>query len=259
MRAGQPRPDVAVGRAGIDERRRPDRPGVGQPGAERIGPVERAGMQHPVVGRQPVPALPHHPPRPGGALGVHHALRAGRRCRRYRPCRPGRRARSRRRAPGRWPRSAAISRRPITGTPGGSGSASPAPRQTSAGARSARIGASSAAVSCAEDGDRHGPQRVGGEEEDGEVGAVAEAQQHPVAAADPARREPAGRAPHRLGQRAVGPALRHRARRGEHLERDLVRRARGGREGMRGHVERRGAGREGAVVEERRARAWRHC
>jgi hypothetical protein len=42
---------------GGDERGGPDGPWVQQAGAQREGPVEGAGMQQPVLGRQAVPAL----------------------------------------------------------------------------------------------------------------------------------------------------------------------------------------------------------
>ena len=53
-----------------DQRSRAARPGVQKPGAERIGPVERAGMQQAVTLGQPIPTLPHHPPGPDRAMGM---------------------------------------------------------------------------------------------------------------------------------------------------------------------------------------------
>ncbi len=58
-----------------DQRRGPDRPGVQEAGAKRIGPVERARMQQPVLWPKPIPARPHHLARPDRAMGVNHAAR----------------------------------------------------------------------------------------------------------------------------------------------------------------------------------------
>ena len=70
------RPDAGIARPCVDQGGGAHGPGVHQPGAERIGPVERPGVEHDVLTGQPVPALPHHPPRPrrpvrmGDALGA---------------------------------------------------------------------------------------------------------------------------------------------------------------------------------------------
>ena len=254
VRAGERRPDVAVGRAGIDQRGGADRPGVGQPGAERVGPVEGAGVQHPVVGRQPVPAVPHHPPRPGRALGVHDALRlaagaggiddVGRIVRRRRGEGDGRVPAERRDLRRAEHRDAG--RRPAA--------PSPAP---SADQLRLEVGEDHADLALGQQRrgrHRHRAERVGGEEEDREVGAVAEPEQHPVAAARararrarprcaapprPVRRASSARPPRPAPPAPRAPACRASPRRG--------------REGVRGHVERRRAGRERTVVEER----WR--
>ena len=209
-------------------------------------------MQHPVVGRQPVPAVPHHPPRPGRALGVHDALRAaagaggiddiGRVVGRRRGEGNGRVPAERRDLRGAEHRDAGIARQ----------------RHPGRGRDQLRleVGEDHADLALGQrrgGRHRHRAERVGGEEEDRKVGAVAEPQQHPVAAAEPARGEPARGAPHCLGQCAVRPTLSHLARRRQHVERQLVGPPRRGRKGVRGHVERRRAGRERTVVEER----WR--
>ncbi len=76
MSGGEGGPEIAGGGAGMDDCRGADGPGIGEAGAERVGPVEGAGMEDAVVGGEPVPAVPHHASGPGGALGVHDALGA---------------------------------------------------------------------------------------------------------------------------------------------------------------------------------------
>ena len=77
----QPRPDGGIGRAGVDRGGRTVDPGVGEPDAQRVGPVERAGVQHAIVGMEPLPALVHRSPAPGRAMRVQDALGSGRRSR----------------------------------------------------------------------------------------------------------------------------------------------------------------------------------
>jgi hypothetical protein len=74
MAAQQERQRLDRDARGGDERGGPDGPGVQQAGAQREGPVEGAGMHQPVLGRQAVPALHHHPPRPDRAMGMGHGL-----------------------------------------------------------------------------------------------------------------------------------------------------------------------------------------
>ena len=246
---GEGRPDVAVGRAGVDQRGGADGPGVGEAGAERVGPVEGAGVQDAVVRGEAVPAVPHHAAGPGGALGVDDAL---------------------------GPRAGAGGQDDVGGIVGGGGGEGDRRVVAEGGdlggaedrggdrgqgegrvvgdQRGGEVGDDRGELGRGElrrDRDGEGAEGVGGEEEEGEVGAVAEAEEQPVAGAEAALGEAAGGAADRVGEGGVGPALGDDARGGEDFERDLVGVRRGGGEGVRGHVERRGAGREGAIVVKR--------
>ena len=251
VRGGEARPDVAVGRARMDERGRADGPRVGEARAERVGPVERARVQDAVVGGEPVPAVPHHPPRPGRALGVDDALGAaagaggvddeggvvrrgvGERDRLgAAQIRDPRRAEDRDAVPARQGQRGVVEderRREVREN-----------RRDLGGGQQRG------------DRDRDGAEGVRGEEQDREVRGIAEAQEDAVAFGHAARREAAGGPAHRLGEPAVGPAFGTRAVGSDDFKRETLRRAGRRGEGVGGHVERRGAGREGSGVEEGR-------
>ncbi len=253
MRPGQPRPHRAIGRAGIDQRGRSDRPGVGQPGAERVGPVEGARMQNAVLRRQAVPALPHHPPRPGGALRMDDALRP--------PARAGRVddvgrivGRGRRAAAGRV---VVIAQRRDLGRaehrrarPGGKIEARP--QRDQPWLQIVKDACDLGRGQQRRSRDRHGAERVGREEQHGEVDAVAEPEQDAVPAPQAGGAQSAGAAQDRVRERAVGPALGDDAGRRQHLERDLVRRPFRGRQRVRRHVEARRRRGKRPVIEDRR-------
>ena len=71
-----PGPQRGVLRARIDDGGCPIGPRVREAGSQRVGPVEGAGVQHAIVGADPVPALVHGPPAKGGALGMQNAFGA---------------------------------------------------------------------------------------------------------------------------------------------------------------------------------------
>ena len=63
---------------GGDQRGGPDGPGIHQPGAKRVGPVEGARVHQAVVLAQLIPAVVHHAARPDGAMRMHHRARIAR-------------------------------------------------------------------------------------------------------------------------------------------------------------------------------------
>ena len=157
---------------------------------------------------------------------------------------------------GAWPREGGdLGRAEHRGAGSGRQRQAGAERRSAPGARSARMAATSGAVSWEESGTGNGAERVGGEEQDGEVRAVAEPEREPVAAAEAARRRGRRRwrARRRRSRRSCGGAAT--APGAARTSSAACPGSRGGGEGVRGHVERRRAGRRTGRRRRGRARA----
>jgi hypothetical protein len=71
----EPRPERGILGSRVDDPGGAVRPRIGEPRAESVGPVEGAGVQNAVRGRDPVPAVVHRPPSPRGPVRMQHTLR----------------------------------------------------------------------------------------------------------------------------------------------------------------------------------------
>ena len=200
----QPRPDRGVRRAAVEHRVSAHRPDVHQPHAERVGPVQRAGVQRDVAGLEAFPRAPHQRAPVEGALRVQHPL--GTRLRARGVDQKGRVLGLRLRQLAVAVEAVEVGGVDADALEGGQG-------QVGGGDGGARLGVGAeerglGGRELRRGGDRRQPGGVRAEEGEGVVGRVRRAHQHAVAGLESAREQPAPDALHAFPRLGVGPALR---------------------------------------------------
>ena len=201
-------------------------------------------MQQAVVGGQAIPVLPHHPPGPDGAVGVHHGARlprgAGGEDQVSKPVRiaqmPGA---GRQVAPGLEPRGGDHRCAMV-----GQGNAGRADDQRRVDLRG--HGGDFGRRQLCRTRHRHKSRGQRPQEGQREVDRIAQAQQHTVARLQALVQQPGANAAQGGGQGAKGPTLGPGDT--QHLKRDLVGRALARSHHIPRQVERRGAGGGWAVI-----------
>ena len=239
-----------MGRIGAgfgDQSGRANGPGVHQTGAERIGPVERARMQQPVIFAQGIPAVMHHLPGPDRAMGVGHGAGIA-----------------------RGARGINDITKPL-GVAHGIGAgrqvthcAQPVERDAVGMRRAGDLGVQQdrrrfqvidhllrlALGQLRRGRHRNDPGGNGAKVGNREIDRIAQPHEDDIAGFDACLKQPGAGAAHGGFQRAIGPV--GRSGWPQHRKRDLVRQFRRAGQHMGGHVERSGAGRKGAFVENRK-------